>query len=105
MSKLFEPTDIKNIHLKNRLFRSATLECLADDFGHSSQELYDLYDTLAKGGIGCIITSATSVLGTDQALKQAIRLHDDKLIPEHKRLVDLIHQSGIPVIVQLYLGN
>ena len=105
MSKLFEPTEIKNLHLKNRLFRSATWEAACDDFGHISQELYDLYDALAKGGIGCIITSATIVSGTDQELPKALRMHDDGIIPDHKKLVDIIHQSGTPVLVQLGLGN
>ena len=41
----------------------------------------------------------------DRISGRALRLHDDSLIAEHKKLVDIIHNSGIPVLVQLGLGD
>ena len=56
MSILFEKTNIKGMELKNRLVRSATHEGMADENGFPTQDLFKLYERLAKGGIGLIIT-------------------------------------------------
>ncbi|MGL6023326.1 MAG: NADH:flavin oxidoreductase, partial [Cetobacterium sp.] len=57
MKSLFDNTKIKNLELKNRFIRSATWEQMAEDNGHLNDEIYDLYENLAKGGVGLIITS------------------------------------------------
>ena len=56
MSALFEKTSIKSMELKNRLVRSATHEGMCDPDGFPTQPLFKLYERLAKGGIGLIIT-------------------------------------------------
>jgi hypothetical protein len=56
MSELFEKIRIKNMELKNRLVRSATHEGMSDPEGFLTQALFNLYERLAKGGIGLIIT-------------------------------------------------
>ena len=61
MSVLFEETSIKGMKLKNRLVRSATHKGMADQDGFPTQDLFRLYEHLAKGGIGLIITGYASV--------------------------------------------
>jgi 2,4-dienoyl-CoA reductase-like NADH-dependent reductase (Old Yellow Enzyme family) len=56
MSRLFEKTNIKRMELKNRLVRSATHEGMSDENGFPTESLFKLYERLAKGGIGLIIT-------------------------------------------------
>ena len=56
MKTIFDKTNLANLNLKNRLFRSAVWENLADN-GHMTKELFELYENLAKGGVGNIITS------------------------------------------------
>ena len=56
MSALFEETSIKSMKLKNRLVRSATHEGMCDSDGFPTQPLFKLYERLAKGGIGLIVT-------------------------------------------------
>ena len=103
--KIFGPAKLNNIVLKNRLIRSATWEGMADIDGHIPDKLYDTYEELAKGGIGAIITGFTSVDGDDHYFGGMVRLSDDELIPEHKRLTDLCHKENCPVIVQIALGE
>ncbi|MBO6141431.1 MAG: NADH:flavin oxidoreductase [Ruminococcus sp.] len=105
MKTIFDKTEIKNLKLKNRLFRSATWEALADENGHFDEEIYNIYDELAAGGVGCIISGFTSVSDGDQYFGGMARLSNDGLIPEHKRLVDTVHKHGVPIIVQLALGE
>lgn len=105
MKTIFDSTKIKNLKLKNRLFRSATWEALADENGHFDEEIYRIYDELAAGGVGCIISGFTSVSDNDRYFGGMARLSNDVLIAEHKRLTDIVHRNDIPIIAQLALGE
>ena len=104
MKKLFDEINIEKLHLKNRLVRSATWEGIANHDGSVTEEAYEIYDVLAKGGVGAIITGFTSVSSNDHYFGGMMRLSDDSLIPQYKKLTDIIHAQNIPVITQLALG-
>ena len=104
MKRIFEPVKMSHIELKNRLVRSATWEGIANRDGSVTEEAYAIYEELAKGGVGAIITGFTSVALHDYYFGGMMRLCDDSLIPQYKRLTDIIHAEGIPVITQLALG-
>ena len=102
--RIFEPVKMNHIELKNRLVRSATWEGIANQDGNVTKEAYEIYEELAKGGVGAIITGFTSVALHDYYFGGMMRLCDDSLIPQYKRLTDIIHAEGTPVITQLALG-
>lgn len=104
MKKIYEPVKMNHIEMKNRLIRSATWEGIANPDGSVTSEAYEIYEELAKGGIGAIITGFTSVAFHDYYFGGMMRLCDDVLIPQYKELTDIIHAEGIPVITQLALG-
>ncbi len=104
MKKIFEPIHLNYMEVKNRLVRSATWEGIANPDGSVTDEAYEIYEELAKGGIGAIITGFTSVALHDYYFDGMMRLCDDALIPQYKKLVDIIHAEGTPVITQLALG-
>ena len=104
MKRIFEETKCKHMTLKNRLIRSATWEGIARSNGSIDERSYAIYEELAKGGIGAIITGFTSVSLHDDYFEGMMRLCDDTLIPEYKKLTDLIHAEKVPVISQLALG-
>lgn len=105
MKTIFDKTTMKNLDLKNRLFRSATWEALADENGYFDEEIYRIYDELAAGGVGCIISGFTSVYDNDHYFGGMARLSNDGLIAEHKRLTDIVHAHHVPIIAQLALGE
>lgn len=105
MKQIFEEVNLKHLHAKNRLVRSATWEGIAKRNGGLTDESYKVYEELAKGGVGTIITGFTSVDIHDVYFDGMMRLSDDSLIPEYKKLVDLIHKENVPVIAQLALGG
>jgi 2,4-dienoyl-CoA reductase-like NADH-dependent reductase (Old Yellow Enzyme family) len=61
MSIMFEPFVIKNIKLPNRIARSATFEGMGNHKGEPSEQLARLYNMLAEGQVGLLITSAAIV--------------------------------------------
>ena len=72
--------------------------------GGIDERTFAIYDELSRGGIGLIITGFTSVAGNDRYFGGMMRLHDDALVVQYARLIDLIHQQGVPVVAQLALG-
>lgn len=55
-AKISAPKEIGTLTIKNRFVRSATYERLATDDGYVTDELIEFYKTLARGGVGLIIT-------------------------------------------------
>lgn len=104
MKKVFEEVTIKNLKLRNRLVRSATWEGIAAPDGSIPEEAYEIYRELAQGGVGGIITGFTSVAANDFYFDGMMRLSDDALIPQYRKLAEVIHAEHCPVIAQLAMG-
>ncbi len=104
MKNLFEAVELHNMRVKNRLIRSATWEGLADDDGSIGDDTYKIYRELARGGVGAIVTGFTSVAANDYYFGGMMRLCDDELIPQYRRLVEIIHAEDCAAISQLALG-
>ena len=105
MSKiLFEETELAGLTLKNRLFRSATWVALSQQDGSLTEELYSIYDELAAGGVGTIITELMDVSEFNAAIGTNMRLYNDKLIPQYQHLVELVHAHGVNIIPQLNMN-
>lgn len=106
MKTLFDETRIGTITLKNRIIRSATWEGMADNNGHLTDRLRDVYDELSRGGIGLIITGATGISGDGTKIPRMMGMYDDSFIQEYQKLTGMIHQNGAPVYMQLtYVGR
>lgn len=65
MKHIFESVKLKELDCKNRMIRSATWEGIAMEDGSITDQTYAIYDELAKGGIGTVITGFTSVSSHD----------------------------------------
>ena len=102
--KIFENVKLHNLNLKNRLVRSATWEGIAEFDGSINPEAYEIYSELAHGGVGAVIVGFTDVTQDDFYIHGMMRLSRDELIPQYKKLVDVIHSGGCPAVVQLAMG-
>ena len=105
MKNIWDPVELNNLNTRNRLIRSATWEAIATPDGSLKEEAYTIYSELAKGGVGAIITGFISVAPYDHSSDGTMRLCDDAVIPQYRKLVDVIHAEGCPVIAQLALGD
>ncbi len=105
MKTLFDSTYIKNMNLKNRLVRSATYEGLAKENGYMNEELFDIYEELAKGDVGLIITSYAYITKEEQPNPRMMGIYEDGFIKDYKPLVDMIHSYDSNVVMQLVYGG
>ena len=102
MSILFEKTHIKKMELKNRLVRSATHEGMSDGDGFPSQALFKLYESLAKGGVGLIITGYAFVTRDGKCPLLGMQgIDNDDHIPKYQELVNHVHQNGTKIAMQI----
>jgi 2,4-dienoyl-CoA reductase-like NADH-dependent reductase (Old Yellow Enzyme family) len=101
MKSLFDQTQVGALKLKNRFIRSATYDGVADEHGHMTEELFDVYENLAKGGVGTIITGLTSVTNLEQSSPGQMCIYDDSFIEEYKKLTGVIHSHNANIILQI----
>jgi 2,4-dienoyl-CoA reductase-like NADH-dependent reductase (Old Yellow Enzyme family) len=105
MKKLFDKTKLLNTELKNRFFRGGLWEGLADAKGHMTQELFNIYEELARGGVGTIITGYAFITENEQPNPRMMGIYNDSFIEEYKKLTDMIHGYGTNVIMQIVYGG
>jgi len=104
-SIVFTPAWAGPLQLKNRLVRSATYENAATSGGEVSEFLVELYRNLAKGGVGLIITSATSVYSKALSFPLAIRADNDSFIPSLKKIPQTVQEANPDCKVMLQLNH
>ena len=101
MMTLFDETRIGSLTLKNRIFRSATWEAMADENGTPTDRLIDVYRELSAGGVGLIFTSATLISPEATKLHAMMCISDQSDLLNFSSLADVIHANGCPVVMQL----
>lgn len=101
MSVLFQQTNIKGMELKNRLVRSATVEGMADKDGAPTRDLFNLYEKLAKGGVGLIITGAAYVSEDSKLPFYGMSTIRDEHINIYRDLVEHVHKNGTRIAMQI----
>jgi 2,4-dienoyl-CoA reductase-like NADH-dependent reductase (Old Yellow Enzyme family) len=105
MKTIFDKTKLLNMSMKNRFFRGALWEALADDKGHMTSELSYIYEELAKGGVGTIITGYAFVTENEQPNPNMMGIYDDSFIQEYKEFTDKIHSYDTNIIMQIVYGG
>lgn len=105
MSLLFSPGKIGTLELPNRLVRSATAENLADKSGKPYPACVELYRSLAKGGVGLIITGHMFVHPSGKAHSEMSGIYTDEMIPSLSKIAEAVHQEGGKVVVQINHGG
>jgi len=101
MRKLFDETKINHMSLANRLVRSATWEGMCEEDGRPRAKLAGYYATLAKGGVGLIITGYTFIRPDGKQLPGQMGIHSDGFAAEMLALTDAVHREGGKICLQL----
>jgi 2,4-dienoyl-CoA reductase-like NADH-dependent reductase (Old Yellow Enzyme family) len=104
-SILFSPGRIGTLDLPNRLVRSATAEKMADVDGRPTQPIFKLYEELAAGGVGLIITGHMYIHPSGKAHPEMTGVYCDDLIPDLARISDVVHENSGKVVAQINHGG
>ena len=105
MSNLFLPGKIGSLELPNRLVRSATAERMATHDGYVTYRLIKLYEDLARGGVGLIISGHMYVHPGGKCHPEMTAVCDDAYLPGLRRLAEAVHKAGGKAVVQINHGG
>ena len=100
--KLFEPIRIGPIELKNRIVMAPMATHFADETGGATSRMEAYYAERARGGCGLIIIESGYIHPLGRGNARRLGLHDDRLIPGLRNLVNRIHAEGARVSSQLH---
>lgn len=104
MKSLFDMVKIGNLSVKNRFVRAATWENMTDD-GQMNQKLYDLYEELAKGEVGLIITGYANIVEEEQPNAGMFGIYNDSFIQGYRGLCERVHKYNSKIILQVAYGG
>ncbi len=101
-SVLLTQLALGSIVLANRFVRSATQDYMAGDDGDVTERQVALFEALAVGEIGLIITGHAYVHPLGKAGPNQIAVHDDRFVPGLARVAEAVHaRSSSKVFVQI----
>jgi 2,4-dienoyl-CoA reductase-like NADH-dependent reductase (Old Yellow Enzyme family)/alpha-beta hydrolase superfamily lysophospholipase len=103
--RVFSPAAIGPVRLANRLVRTATLECMCPTPGIVGDRYLSLYENLARGGAGLIVTGNFFVhrLGIVQA--NNLLIDSDEVIPQLRKIAAVVRRHNVPIFGQINHGG
>jgi 2,4-dienoyl-CoA reductase-like NADH-dependent reductase (Old Yellow Enzyme family) len=105
MPSPFDPIAIAGVELRNRFMRSATWDASATDDGDVTDTSVRIFETLARGGAGLIVTGYAYMSDVGKAAVGQYGIAEDRHIPGLRRLVDAAHAGGARIAVQIGHGG
>nr|WP_320016043.1 NADH:flavin oxidoreductase [uncultured Desulfobacter sp.] len=102
---LFDSTTVNGMQLKNRFIRSAVWMKAAEADGHLNDTVCNIYEELAQGGTGLIITGYAYISDEEQPNPGMIGIYDDSFIDEYRDLTDRVHAAGSKIALQIVFGG
>jgi 2,4-dienoyl-CoA reductase-like NADH-dependent reductase (Old Yellow Enzyme family)/thioredoxin reductase len=98
MSKLFEPIQIGNVQLKNRIV-FPPMSTAYEERGMITDRSVNFYTTIAEGGTSLVIVGDLSI---QPSFAPTPFVFDDMFIPGLKRLTDAVHEKDTKIAAQLF---
>ena len=105
MPKMFEPFSLKSLQLKNRIVMPPMCMYSADTDGIATNWHKTHYSSRAIGGAGLIIQEATAVEKRGRLSNNDLGLWTDDQISGLSEIVDLVHEFGAKIAVQIAHGG
>jgi len=101
IEKLFEPIEIGQITIRNRIVMPPMNTNFADSNGAVTRKLIDYHAARAKGGVGLQIVEASRVVPEVKNVSCQLGIYDDSLVPGLNDLVEAVHQQGAKIAIQI----
>lgn len=78
---------------------------MAEKDGHLNDEIINIYEELAKGGVSLILTGYAFISEDEQPNPRMLGIYDDSFIEEYKVLVEKVHKNGSKIALQIVYGG
>ncbi|MFM9270632.1 dimethylglycine demethylation protein DgcA [Halomonas elongata] len=100
---MFQPIQIGNLTIRNRVVSTAHAEVHATDGGMTTDRYVKYYEEKAKGGCGLCICGGSSPVSIDspQAWWSSVNLASDRIIPHFQNLSEAVHKHGGKIMIQI----
>jgi 2,4-dienoyl-CoA reductase-like NADH-dependent reductase (Old Yellow Enzyme family) len=100
-SILFSPITLGSIDIPNRFVRSATHDFMADDHGRICPDQIQMFQDLAQGGVGLILTGHAYVNLEGKASLRQTGVDSDEKIDGLRRITAEVHKSSAKIFLQI----
>ena len=98
--RLLEPGYIGSVRTKSHLLKTgSSMGFFPWEDGNIQQKSIDVYESLAKGGVG-LVTAGAAPIGVPPGV--GYLMDDDKYLPGMTRLAEAIHKYDCPAFVQMF---
>lgn len=97
----FEKSAIGQLELRNHIVMAPMCMNSADENGHVKNFHIIHYGNAAIGGVGLILVEATAVVPEGRILGQDLGLWEDGQIEGHTKIVEVAHEFGAKIGIQL----
>lgn len=101
MTGPFDPITIDGIRIRNRFMRSATWDGTATDAGEVTDASVKIFEGVARGGVGLIVTGYAYVSEQGKAAVGQYGVSEDRHIGGLQRLVKAAHDHGAKIALQI----
>jgi 2,4-dienoyl-CoA reductase-like NADH-dependent reductase (Old Yellow Enzyme family) len=103
---LFSPIRLRGACAPNRLWRAATYEGLAEPDGSPSAQLDRLYEQLAAGGVGAIITGFCYVSRAGRSMQpRQCGIETDERVDAWRRVVGAVRAVGRDTLMFMQIAH
>ncbi len=104
LDKLFSPTKLKGLELRNRVIRAACFEGKCPN-GYPGEELIALHRDLAEGGVGMTTVAYCAVEADGRVKKEMMYMHEG-IRTQVEALTNAVHEGGSKISGQMgHCGN
>ncbi|MDA8204822.1 MAG: NADH:flavin oxidoreductase/NADH oxidase [Thermaerobacter sp.] len=102
MAGLFDPFQVKNLSVKNRIMMSPMCQYSVWEQDGAPNDWHNVhYVSRAVGGTGLIMMEMTDVVPDGRITVYDLGIWDDRHIPAFRRIIDQVHQYGAKVGIQI----
>ena len=98
---LFEPLQVGNKTMRNRIVHAPMSVCYADDEGYVTREEVEHYARRAQGGAGMVITENFAVSTSGRQLPKQTNIWDEKHLPGLSELASEVQRHGALAVTQI----
>jgi 2,4-dienoyl-CoA reductase-like NADH-dependent reductase (Old Yellow Enzyme family) len=101
MKSIFDRISIGAIESKNRVLRSATAELYADSEGRITDTYLRVFEDLASGGTGVIITGMVDVDVSNRFSGRMLDISKEGFVEDIRKAKELAHAHDTKLVVQI----